>query len=147
LRRKHLVALISAAVIIIVALAAVYQYVLPRTDVKVITVFHEGSLNVINVNVKVRNDGNGDITDISVTVTVKNATQVFLQKTFNRSNLAPSSEVEFKPYFYGDQYEIYHITVTISFTSHDVDFAREFSYTAKDYMTLKFEESIQKVHL
>lgn len=146
MRRSHLAAAAASAVVIVVVLA-IYQYVLPRTDVKVITVFHEGSLNVINVNVKLRNDGNGEITDIQVGVTVRNATSTFIHQIYNRSALPPSSDVEFKPYFFGDQYEIYHIAVEVSFVSHGVDFAREFSYTAKDYMTLRFEDSIQKLHL
>ncbi len=47
-------------------------------------------------------------------------------------------------YFFGDQYENYHITIKLSFESSGKDYSKNFSHTVKEYMLVRFEDTYVK---
>ena len=63
--------------------AGLWMFVIPRTELHIRTVYHEGSASVINVNVKLTNLGTVKAERITVRIVVSNATRTFLDETGN----------------------------------------------------------------
>ena len=146
--RKKRIAVVAAVVVIaILLIASLWFFVIPRTEMHVITVYHEGSTGIINVNVKLDNRGTVDAEKVSVHVLVSNATAVFLDETAETTQISPRESHEFKMHFVWDQYEHYVIEVTVDFDTESEHFSEEFVHRPGGYMTERFEDTMDKVHV
>lgn len=64
---------------------------------------------------------------------------------YNLTDLDAHSSHNFdNVYFFGDQYDKYHINVTIKFESEGKDYSETFHHTADKYMLIRFEDKFMK---
>ncbi len=145
-KRKAAVAL-AIAVVAILVVASLWIFVIPRTEIRVMTVYREGSTGIINVHVKLENRGTVNAEQVNVHVLVMNSTRTFLDESDEVSQISPRDAHEFKMHYVGNQHEDYVIEVTVDFDTESEHFSQTFTYTPGNYMTEVFEETIEKVHL
>lgn len=146
-RKERALVAMTVAVVVIVVFAVLWYYVIPRADLFVRTVYHEGSNNAIHVNSKVKNQGTVDIEGLTITIVVTNGTHDFVDEVTGVGGLSPGDSRELKTHFFGDQWVQYTIIVTVDFDSNDEHFSRTFTYTTGDYMNEVHEDHVNKVFL
>jgi hypothetical protein len=133
------------AIIVIVAILVIslsFYYLIPRVDLKVITVYKESSGVTINLDTKIQNEGTLDIQHFSMNITVLNSSQGIVAKgDYYLADLNPHSSHSFDNiYFIGDHYEDYHITIEINFESSGKDISDTYEHNVDEYMFLRFED-------
>ena len=137
--------------LVILAGAGLYYYIIPRVEVELITVYHEGaggasSGGFINVNTKVQNTGTKTLEDVNVTlkITKYNSEKTEAKTEVTYYNIGRGENREPKLDFMGDHYEPYTITLKIQFTASGNNYEKEFTYEVEkdSAMNLIFEDSI-----
>ncbi len=145
--RRNLMIIAAVAVAVLVVVAALWFYVIPRTELQVTTVYREGSLNVININVKLENTGTENIEKIIWEIEVRNDTRSFIDETGNISDIRPGGSKQIATYFFGDQWETYEIFVNLSFESKGTVFSEEIRHVNGGYMNQRWTDTFSKTHL
>ena len=142
---------IATIIIVIIIVASVvialsYYFLIPRIELKIITVYRESSGLAINVDSKLKNEGTLNIQNFLMNITVLNSSDgVVVKGNYNLSDLDAHSSHKFDNiYFFGDQYDKYHITIAISFESSGKVYSKNFSHTVKEYMQVRFEDTYMK---
>ncbi|UCF08319.1 MAG: hypothetical protein JSW28_01110 [Thermoplasmata archaeon] len=141
--------IIVISVVIMVALlitAMAYLYLIPRTDLKVITVYRESTGLSILVDSKVENDGTLNIQHLTLNITVLNASGgIVAQGGYYLPDLDSHSSHGFDNiHFLGDQYEPYTVNIKVHFESAGQDYTETYDHSVKEYMFLKWEDSFMK---
>ena len=136
-------------VIVIVALLVIalsIHFIIPRIDLKVITVYKESSGLLINLDSKVQNEGTLGISHLELNITAYNTMgEVVAKARYNLSDLDAHSSHGFdNVYFFGDQYEDYLIVITVKFESEGNDFAEVYQHQVGEYMYYRFEDKFSQ---
>ncbi|MGA1865864.1 MAG: hypothetical protein ACMUFK_00185 [Thermoplasmatota archaeon] len=126
-----------------------YQWVIPRTDLEVRTVYHEalgggGTGGTVNVNILLSNLGNRNVRSLecSVSVSLKDGGSVGRHDS-GPSNLAAGENIEIRITSIGSHYETYLIDLDVRFECSGNTHLRSLSYeTREDTMTLVFVENL-----
>jgi competence protein ComGC len=138
--------LIGSLITLVVLLVSslLYCYVIPRIELKLKTVYHEGFLMAINVNTKIQNVGNVEVTKLRVNLTVMNTTGVIIEaKEVNYDSILPGNEEEPKLSFTGSHYIPYYIRVQLNFIAGGKKYSESYNYHADEKpMNIVFEERI-----
>ena len=147
--KKPIILGVIIIVIIILIANALYIFILPRVDLKIVTLYNEGiggggTGGMININTKLKNSGTVSITDIDITITVFNVTNVQRGELESTGNtLSPAEDHEFKLNFIGNHYLTYYIFIDISFYASGEEYTKSYSYkTYEDPMNIKFEDEV-----
>ena len=137
-------ALIFVLIIVaIIVFALAFNFLIPRTDIKVITAYRESSGLAINFDFKVKNEGTLGIQHYSMNVTVYNSSGgVVVKKDYYVSDIDPHTAAKFDNInFFGDQYEIYKITLEIDFESEGKMYEKTYNHKVSEAMQLRWEDS------
>ncbi|MEA3559719.1 MAG: hypothetical protein U9R75_10740 [Candidatus Thermoplasmatota archaeon] len=128
---------------------SMYQWIIPRTDLEVRTVYHEapgggGTGGTININVLLTNQGNRDIDDLECIVWVRSGEgEVLSFKEVKNVFLGSRENTEMKLVIVGSHYSVYKIAVELLFHSVGSDHSRDLDYsTSEDAMNLVFVENL-----
>ncbi|UCE36481.1 MAG: hypothetical protein JSW00_13290 [Thermoplasmata archaeon] len=137
-----LVIVIAACLIIVLS----YHFVIPRIELKVVTVYRESSGLSINVDSKLMNEGTLDIKHFSMNITVLNSSnEVVANGVHNVSSVDAHSKKSFDNIqFFGDQYEPYKIVIKIEFESGGKGYSEEYRHKVGKYMHSNFEDKFLK---
>jgi len=127
-----------------------YQWVIPRTDLEVRTVYHEapgggGTGGTIHFNVLLSNLGNREIgsLDCSVLVQLKGGGKVASHETGPEA-LVPGDNMEIKITYIGSQYETYLIKIDVRFDCLGDTHTQTLDYeTKEDLMNMVFVENMR----
>jgi hypothetical protein len=144
---KRIVAVIMVIVIVILlVLALSIHFIIPRIDLKLITVYKESTGLVVNLDSKVQNEGTLSIQHLKLNITVYNSTVGVVAKArYNLSDLEAHSSHSFdNVYFFGDQYENYHLVITVQFESEGNAFTEVYHHDVKEYMYYRFEDKFSQ---
>jgi hypothetical protein len=127
-----------------------YQWIIPRTNLEVRTVYHEspgggGTGGVINLNVLLTNWGNREISDLDCLVIVRNDQGDEVARNEIESMVLNRGEnAEIKLTFIGSQYVGYVIFIDIEFLSSGDRHGREIDHdTIEEQMNLVFVDNIR----
>ncbi len=145
--RKWMIPLI--VLLLILAGVVSYQWLIPRTDLEVRTVYHEatgggGTGGLIHVNILLTNWGNREIRDLycRYTVTIVNGSEMAHHESSSMI-LQRKENAELKLDFVGSQYWEYLIEIEISFRGSSGKISKDFGYhTVEDTMNIVFIERI-----
>jgi hypothetical protein len=148
--RRWMWALPFTILAVILLSFATYQWIIPRTNLEIRTVYHEapgggGTGGTIHVNVLFTNAGNREISDLESIITVSNAEGgVLARHTLVPTKLEIRKNVEVKLILLGSHYEEYRISISLDFVSSGDSNSNSLTYnTAEDVMTLVFVENIR----
>lgn len=139
--------------IIIFAGAGIYYYIIPRVEVELVTVYHEGtggasSGGIINVNTQISNKGTRIIENINISLEVidpeTNEVMVSFDAFFNKINQGGIEEPKLD--FMGDHFKAYSIKVKLDFSASGNYYSKEYFYEVEenDAMNLFFREEISE---
>jgi hypothetical protein len=148
-KRKRWLIPLTAIVLVILAFAS-YQWIIPRTNLEVRTVYHEspsggGTGGVINVNVLITNRGNRPVEDLDCMVIVRDLDgREKGRNMVENMGLERGQNAEIKLTIIGSQYIDYTISVDIDFETYK-DSARETLeyHTYEEQMNLVFVDNIR----
>ena len=147
-RRKWLVPLIVLGILFLSFMT--YQWIIPRTNLEIRTVYHEspgggGTGGVINLNVLLTNWGNREVTDMDCSVRViDDSGREVARNNINDMSLSRGDNAEIKISYIGSQYIDYTIKIEISFSSTGDDFQKDIEHrTVEDQMNLVFVNNIR----
>ena len=142
--------MVPVAVLIIVLISfGTYQWIIPRTDLEVRTVYHEapgggGTGGTININVLLSNLGNREISSLESTVSVmlKTGGKVSNHET-GPDTLASGDNIEVKITYIGSQYDTYLIEIQLRFDCSGDTHTTTLNYeTKEDVMNLVFVKNL-----
>ncbi|MCU0798488.1 MAG: hypothetical protein MUC62_02305 [Candidatus Thermoplasmatota archaeon] len=142
---------VAPLIVLLVVLVAftTYQYILPRTDLEVRTVYHEspgggGTGGVINVNILLTNKGNREVTGFDCSVNVMMTDGIEMTRGgFEDETLLSRDNTEIRLYFVGSHYSTYRIVVRVVFGSMGNTITQELVHsTIEDSMNLVFVDRI-----
>jgi hypothetical protein len=147
---KWMWALPLGVLLVILLSFATYQWIIPRTDLEVRTVYHEapgggGTGGTININVLFTNLGNRDVSSLEcdVTVTIK-GDGVVTRHSSGPETLSMDDNVEIKITHIGSHYVTYLIDLDISFECSGDSYSNTMNYeTIEDTMNLVFVENLK----
>jgi len=136
--------------VVILTLFASYQWIIPRTDLEVRTVYHEapgggGTGGTININILLTNLGNRDVSslDCHATIYIKGG-GVVTRHSIVDEVLTQGENVEIKLVHIGSQYETYRLDIDVSFDSVGNSHLENLEYeTREDLMNMVFVENIR----
>jgi hypothetical protein len=136
-----------AVLLVILLVFSSYQWLIPRTDLEVRTVYHEapgggGTGATLNVNILLTNLGNREISSLKcdVIVSVQGGGQM-RRHSLPPDSLSRGENVEMKLSFIGSQYDNYSIDLDVSFDCSGDSYYEEWAYTTKeDVMNIVFVE-------
>lgn len=142
----------TATIILVIAVVAIliitmsYQFIIPRLDLKVITVYRESSGLSINVDSKIKNEGTLSLKDFSMNITILNESGgVVARGEHYISSVDAHSEEKFDNIqFYGDQVDPYTINIEIDFESSGRSYSETFRHSSDKYMLMRFEDGISQ---
>ncbi|MCK5772718.1 MAG: hypothetical protein KAH57_02925 [Thermoplasmata archaeon] len=145
--RKWMIPLI--VLLLILAGVVSYQWLIPRTDLEVRTVYHEatgggGTGGLIHVNILLTNWGNREINDLycRYTVNIVNGSEMAHHESSSMV-LQRKDNAELKLDFVGSQYWDYLIEIEISFMGSSGRISKDLSYyTFEETMNIVFIERI-----
>jgi cell division protein FtsL len=134
---------IFVMIILLIILASLLFYLfVPRVQLSVKTDFIETPSGIFVV-CETSNSGTVPIKDLNVTFQVLNATDAIINSTmFSAYVLERGDQTGGYVHYFGNQFESYTILVTVHFYSYGQEFQRTFSYLAKDYMRISFEDNV-----
>ncbi|MGA1792961.1 MAG: hypothetical protein ACMUHM_03330 [Thermoplasmatota archaeon] len=146
-----LVWLVPVAVTLILLISfGMYQWVVPRTDLEIRTVYHEapgggGTGGTIHFNVLLSNMGNREISSLecSVLVQLKGGGKV-ASHDMEPEMLAPGDNMEIKITYIGSQYDTYIIDIDVRFDCSGDTHTGSLDYeTKEDLMNMVFVENMR----
>ncbi len=152
---RNRVIVVTLIVVLLLGMVSVsYNFIIPRTEVEMRTVYHErpgggGTGGGINVNFFIDNQGTAEINQVKVTLKVFNETMQLMAST-NRtySSVAMKGYREVALAFIGNHYEDYTIQVSCSFRSFGEAYARTYEYrTVEEQMNLHYIEEVSTLKL
>jgi hypothetical protein len=134
------------AVIAIVVFALMYNFLIPRLELNVITAYAEGTGLVINIDSKVKNEGTLGVTHFSMNITVLNSSNyVVAKQDYYLADLGAHSAHSFDNiHFFGDQYEPYHITINIDFESEGGHYTENYEHTVTESIQQRWEDKFSQ---
>ncbi len=143
--------LVPLGVVVIVLLGfIIYQWVIPRTNLEIRTVYHEspgggGTGGVINLNVLLTNWGNREVSDLDCMVIVHDSNgQEVARNILDDMTLSRSENAEMKLTFIGSQYLLYNISIDIDFRSNGNSHDRFIEHeTEEEQMNLVFVDNLR----
>jgi hypothetical protein len=129
---------------------ATYQWVIPRTDLEVRTVYHEapgggGTGGTININVLLTNLGNRQVGSLECDVVVSvEGSGIVARHSLGPETLGQGENVEIKIAHIGSHYDTYILDIDLSFDCSGNSLSKDLSYeTEEDVMNLVFVENIK----
>ena len=145
--RRWMVPLI--VLLLIMAGLITYQWLIPRTDLEVRTVYHEatgggGTGGLIHVNILLTNLGNREISDLDCSYSVSIVDGAEMAHHESSSLILQRKEnAELKLDFVGSQYWDYIVEIEISFRGSSGEVSSDLSYCSiEDTMTLTFIDRV-----
>ena len=147
-RKKWFIPLIVLGILLVGF--ATYQWIIPRTNLEIRTVYHEspgggGTGGVINLNVLLTNWGNREVSDLECSVRVMddNGREV-ARNNIDGMSLSRGDNAEIKISYIGSQYVDYTINIDVSFSAKGEDYERDIEHTTvEDQMNLVFVNNIK----
>ena len=128
---------------------ATYQWIIPRTDLEIRSVYHEspgggGTGGAINYNVLITNWGNRKVEDLSCSVRIVNSTGgVVASDSVQDISLSRKENVELKLHFIGDQFSRFRMYTHMIFDCGGDTYIEDFDHsTHEDQMNLVFVDNI-----
>jgi hypothetical protein len=147
-RKKWLVPILVLGIILVAFLT--YQWIIPRTNLEIRTVYHEspgggGTGGVINVNVLLTNWGNRKASSLECSVIITNITgHEVARNNIDDMSLSRGDNAEIKLSFVGSQYSDYIINIDVSFSSTGGTKSADIEHrTVEDQMNLVFVNNIR----
>jgi hypothetical protein len=147
-KRKWLVPVIAIAVVLL--LFASYQWIIPRTNLEIRTVYHEspgggGTGGVININILLINKGNRRIDDLDCMVIVRETGgREVGRNNLESMDLSRGTNAEIKLNVIGSQYRGYRISIDLSFEEFRGRETVTLEHsTTEDQMNLVFVDNIR----
>lgn len=128
---------------------ATYQWVIPRADLEVRSVYHEspgggGTGGAINYNVLITNWGNRRVEDLNCAVRIFNSSggEVAMDSITDVS-LYRRDNVEMALHFVGDQFSDFEIRIHLFFDCKGNSYVEDLDYyTKEDQMNIVFVDHI-----
>lgn len=143
INKKRLAIIITIIIIGAVVLSFLSYYViLPRTEIKIVTVYREASGMAILIDTEIENVGTLEIKHFTMNISVMDEDEdVVAEGDYYLNDLASHDSHGFDNiYFKGDQYLDYHITIEIKFESSGKEHSKNFDHTTDEYMWIKYED-------
>jgi hypothetical protein len=147
-RKKWLVPVIVLSIILFGFVS--YQWVIPRTNLEVRTVYHEspgggGTGGTINLNILITNWGNRQVSSLDCFVFIlDNTGKEVARNRIQDMTLSRGENAEIKLPFVGSQYIDYSIIIDLGFESSGNDYSDDIQYeTQEDQMNLVFVKNIR----
>ena len=144
-RRLPLRRFAVAILVIVVVIAALYSFVVPRADAELVIQYNEGIMGGINVDARLENHGTRDMTDVTVTILVQDSTDARMAEPMVYEGFVASHDEAGLDTisFAGDQWETYHIFVEWSFECAGKTYTGSEHYETKgDAMNVWFTEEL-----
>lgn len=143
-------ALPLGVLLVILLSFATYQWIIPRTNLEVRTVYHEapgggGTGGTININVLFTNLGNREIKSLECDAVVSvMGGGVVARHSSDPEDLVKGENIEIKITYIGSHYDTYLIDLDVSFECSGDSHSRSMSYrTVEDTMNLVFVENLR----
>lgn len=158
-RRRIFFGIIATVVVLIIIFAISYFFFIPRVNVSIKTVFNETIGGSILVQVKISNLGTVEIKNISLTIAIYKINETKFEEKYDTFIIKRESTFESVPvwyysieekrdvYFIEDQFAKYRLIISISFKTDKNAYSEKYTYIAKDYAFLFWEEKIQKLEV
>ena len=142
---------IPLSVLLIILLSfATFQWIIPRTDLEVRTVYHEapgggGTGGTVNINVLFTNLGNREVRSLECDVMISiEGFGVVERHSLGPENLESDENIEIKITYIGSHYDTYLVDLDISFECSGNSHSDQMSYrTVEDTMNLVFVENLK----
>lgn len=136
-------------VIVVVACLVItlsYHFIIPRIELKVVSVYRESTGLVINFDSKVENQGTLDIQHYTMNITIFNSSNgVVAEGGYFVPDIDAHTTHSFDNiYFFGDQFEKYTITINVSFESSGKDYEETFHHSVDENMLIRYEDSFMR---
>lgn len=142
-------AVIIIAILVLTGIFVTYNWLIPRPDLEIRTVYHEtpgggGTAGIMHVNILLTNEGNREITSLICAYRVSRVGGGEVANHIPGVNeLEPGKNVELKLDFLGSQFWDYRIDIDIEFDCSGSSYGRSYTlYTEEDAMNLVFVEYI-----
>lgn len=136
--------------LVIILSFATYQWIIPRTDLEVRTVYHEapgggGTGGTININVLFTNLGNREVRSLECDVSISILDEgVVTRHSSGPDTLSSDENIEIKITHTGSHYVTYVIDLEVSFECSGDSHSRTMSYqTVEDTMNIVFVENLK----
>lgn len=146
--RRWFIPLIAISLVLIIF--ASYQWIIPRTDLEVRTVYHEspsggGTGGVININVLMINKGNRRITGLDCMVIVRDLNGKEVGRNMvEEMDIGNGANTEISITVIGSQYNSYSINIDLDFETTGGSRERSIQHiTTEDVMNLVFVNNIR----
>ncbi|MGA1822919.1 MAG: hypothetical protein ACMUIG_10380 [Thermoplasmatota archaeon] len=140
----------AGLVVILVLGFSAYQWIIPRTELEVRTVYHEapgggGTGGLINLNVLLTNWGNREIEDLDCTAVIREMDGSEMGRgVVEGESLSRKDNVEIIIQFVGSQYNTYSVDMSVRFECSGSTYFRELNYkTHEDQMNLVFVDTVE----
>lgn len=147
-RKKWLVPLIVLGILLLAFLT--YQWIIPRTNLEIRTVYHEspgggGTGGSINLNVLLTNWGNRKLGSLDCFVRIyDDHGREVARNDIDDMSLSRGDNAEIRIAFIGSQYIDYTIDIDVSFSSTGDNYSRDIEHrTVEDQMNLVFVNNIR----
>ena len=147
---KWMWALPLVVLLIILLSFASYQWLIPRTNLEVRTVYHEapgggGTGGTININVLLTNLGNREISSLKCDVIFSIQGGGIVQRhSMGPESLVQNENIEIKVSYIGSHYDTYLIGIDVSFDCSGDSHSKSLNYeTKEDAMNLVFVENVK----
>lgn len=138
----------TGLVVILLFSFATYQWIIPRTELEIRTVYHEapgggGTGGMINLNVLLTNWGNREVEDLDCTAVIRETGGSEMGRgIIEGESLLRKDNVEIVIQFVGSQFNTYDIELSIRFGCTGNTYINEFSYsTFEDQMNIVFVDT------
>ncbi len=143
INKKRLAILVSIIIIVAVVLSFLsYYFILPRTEIKIITVYREASGMAILIDTEIENVGTLEIKHFTMNISVMDENDdMVAEGDYYLNDLGSHDSHGFDNiYFKGDQYLKYRISIKIKFESSGKEHSKNFDHTTSEYMWIKYED-------
>ena len=142
--------LVPLLVLLVLLLSfATYEWVIPRTDLEIKTVYHEGIVGggtggSINLNVLLTNEGNREIEKLDCRITVRERYGgIVTEKDIEGVSLGKGENTEVMIHFTGSHFSTYVIDLDTSFECRDDTHSDKFVHeTHEDVMNIIFVDNL-----
>lgn len=140
--KRTVLSLLFLGGLIIVAGWGAFSYFIPHTNVEMTTVWHEAWSGKF-VQCSVENKGTNEMSDLSVTLSVWNGTELMNSRGQGEDTLKPGDLFTLDSFqFYGESVETFTVVLELTFTIEEEQYSPTYSYKAKDYQNHNWRENI-----
>ena len=132
------------AIFTVAILVALAYFFIPTVNADVRVLYFEGAAGAINVDSKLKNDGNTALVNFELGIIVVDSNDKVIQNvthTLSRAEARTSYSFD-NIYFKGDHYETYHIIINIEFMADGDTYSAQYSHETDEYMRITYDHSV-----